>query len=36
MLKSQNLEKLNLKHNNLNNDDIELLFNIFVKKYQNP
>ena len=32
MLKSQILEKLNLKHNNLNNDDIELLFNIFVKK----
>ena len=32
MLKSQILEKLHLKHNNLNNEDIEILFNIFVKK----
>ena len=32
MLKSQILEKLHLKHNNLNNEDIEILFNIFIKK----
>ena len=32
MLKSQILEKLKKKHNNLSDDDIELLFNIFIKK----
>ena len=32
MLKSQILEKLNQKHNNLSSEDIELLFNIFIKK----
>ena len=32
MLKSQILEKLHTKHNNLNSEDIELLFNIFIKK----
>ena len=32
MLKSNILEKLNIKHNNLNTEDIELLFNIFIKK----
>ena len=32
MLKSQILEKLHIKHNNLNNEDIETLFNIFIKK----
>ena len=32
MLKSQILEKLQKKHNNLSNDDIEQLFNIFIKK----
>ena len=32
MLKSQILEKLQKKHNNLSNDDIEHLFNIFIKK----
>ena len=32
MLKSQILEKLNKKHNNLSNEDIEQLFNIFIKK----
>ena len=35
MLKSQILEKLQKKHNNLNNDDIEQLFNIFIKKIIN-
>ena len=35
MLKSQILEKLQKKHNNLNSEDIELLFNIFVKKISN-
>ena len=35
MLKSQILEKLQKKHNNLSNDDIELLFNIFIKKITN-
>ena len=35
MLKSQILEKLQKKHNNLSNDDIEQLFNIFVKKITN-
>tara|TARA_B100000989_G_C19521472_1_gene464397 strand:+ start:1227 stop:1535 length:309 start_codon:yes stop_codon:yes gene_type:complete len=32
MLKSQILEKLHIKHNNLNIEDIETLFNIFIKK----
>ncbi len=32
MLKSQILEKLHIKHNNLKNEDIETLFNIFIKK----
>ena len=32
MLKSQILEKLNQKHNNLNREDIDLLFDIFIKK----
>ena len=32
MLKSQILEKLKAKHNNLNNEDIDLLFHIFTKK----
>ena len=32
MLKSQILEKLQKKHNNLEPNDIELLFNIFIKK----
>ncbi len=32
MLKSQILEKLHQKHNNLTSDDIELLFNIFIRK----
>ena len=32
MLKSHILEKLYKKHNNLNFEDIEILFNIFVKK----
>ena len=32
MLKSEILEKLHIKHNNLNNEDIETLFNIFIKK----
>ena len=35
MLKSQILEELQKKHNNLNSEDIELLFNIFVKKISN-
>ena len=35
MLKSQILEELQKKHNNLNSEDIELLFNIFVKKVSN-
>ena len=35
MLKSQILEKLQKKHNNLNNDDVEQLFNIFIKKIIN-
>ena len=35
MLKSQILEKLQKKHNNLSNDDIEHLFNIFIKKITN-
>tara|TARA_Y200000002_G_scaffold341434_1_gene312647 strand:+ start:1104 stop:1400 length:297 start_codon:yes stop_codon:yes gene_type:complete len=35
MLKSQILEELQKKHNNLNSEDIELLFNIFAKKISN-
>ena len=35
MLKSQILEKLNKKHNNLRIEDIELLFDIFIKKLSN-
>ena len=34
MLKSQILEKLHKKHNNLSYEDIDDLFNIFIKKYQ--
>ena len=32
MLKSQILETLQKKHNNLSAEDIEILFNIFIKK----
>ena len=32
MLKSQILEKLQKKHNNLSSEDIEVLFNMFIKK----
>ncbi len=32
MLKSQILEKLHTKHNNLTSEDVEQLFNIFLKK----
>ena len=35
MLKSQILEKLHKKHNNLSLEDIEHLFNIFIKKITN-
>ena len=35
MLKSQILERLNRIHSNLNLEDIELLFNIFIKKLTN-
>ena len=35
MLKSQILEQLQKKHNNLSEDDIEQLFNIFIKKITN-
>ena len=35
MLKSQILEKLQIKHNNLNSEDIEILFNLFIKKMSN-
>ena len=35
MLKSQILEKLHSKHNNLSTEDIELLLNIFLKKITN-
>tara|TARA_B100000579_G_C22820948_1_gene850597 strand:+ start:1032 stop:1340 length:309 start_codon:yes stop_codon:yes gene_type:complete len=35
MLKSKILEKLQFKHSNLNSEDIELLFNIFIKKISN-
>ena len=32
MLKSQILEKLHKKHNNLSSEDIDYLFKIFIKK----
>ena len=35
MLKSQILEKLQKKHNNLSDNDIEEMFNIFIKKITN-
>tara|TARA_Y200000002_G_C22063298_1_gene407375 strand:- start:154 stop:447 length:294 start_codon:yes stop_codon:yes gene_type:complete len=35
MLKSQILEELHKKHNNLSREDIELLFNIFISKISN-
>ena len=35
MLKSQILEKLHQKHNNLNKEDIDTLFDIFLKKLIN-
>ena len=35
MLKSQILENLQKKHNNLSSEDIEILFDIFVKKIVN-
>ena len=35
MLKSQLLEKLNKKYNNLSKEDIESFFNIFTKKILN-
>ena len=35
MLKSEILEKLQKKHDNLNSEDIELLFNIFIKTISN-
>ena len=35
MLKSQILEKLQKKHNNLNLEDIDDLFDIFIKKMSN-
>ena len=35
MLKSQILEKLQKKHNNLSLDDIDMLFGIFVNKISN-
>ena len=35
MLKSQILEKLKKKHNNLSDEDIEHLFSIFIKKITN-
>ena len=35
MLKSQLLEKLHKKHGNLTEEDIEQLFNIFIKKIIN-
>ena len=35
MLKSQILEKLHKKHRNLNFEDIDDLFNIFIKKIRN-
>ena len=35
MLKSEILDKLHKKNNNLRPEDIELLFNIFIKKISN-
>ena len=35
MLKSNILEKLQLKHSNLKSEDVELLFSIFIKKIAN-
>ena len=35
MLKSQILEKLQIKNSNLNSEDIETLFNLFIKKMSN-
>jgi len=35
MLKSQILEELHKKHSNLSTEDIDLLFNIFIKKLSN-
>ena len=35
MLISEILEKLQKKHDNLNSEDIELLFNIFIKTISN-
>tara|TARA_B100000674_G_C37031172_1_gene554321 strand:- start:125 stop:433 length:309 start_codon:yes stop_codon:yes gene_type:complete len=35
MLKSQILEDLQKKHKNLSDEDIETLFNIFIKKISN-
>ena len=35
MLKSKILEKLHKKHDNLKEEDIEQLFNIFIKKISN-
>ena len=35
MLKSQILENLQRKHNNLSSEDIEILFDIFIKKIVN-
>ena len=35
MLKSQILEKLQIKHQNLNSEDLETLFNLFIKKMSN-
>ena len=32
MLKSQILQKIGLKHQNLSESDIEIIFNIFIKK----
>ena len=32
MLKSEIVEKLHKKHNNLSTEDIEILFNIFINK----
>ena len=32
MLKSEILERLQKKNNNLSNEDIEIIFNIFIKK----
>ena len=35
MLKSEILDKLQKKHNNLSSEDIDLLFSIFLKKMTN-